>query len=256
MSDGLDELVRTLLHEGWALSADRAAENTFGVVFPRAWAACREDALDHVRLECVVRAPAEAELGAAVHFLQCSDRRVPVERSVAMPRATLEDLAQGLSATFVFDELHGRVSATAQRLDGRLARVVVWVENETELHPDDARAIARDEALRLSLLSTHVVLRLSEGRFVSPLEDAGAEGEAVRACRNVNVWPVPAGSAGEALLGAALVPSAGLELDACEVAELLDTASIEEALLLHVGSLSDEERAALAAPEGAGTGER
>ena len=61
-----------------------------------------------------------------------------------------------------------------------------------------APSLDRAGALRRSFLSTHPLLRVSEGRFVSPL-DAGA------ACTSVNTWPVLASAEDDVLLGAAIV---------------------------------------------------
>ncbi len=65
--------------------------------------------------------------------------------------------------------------------------------------------MSRADALRRSLHSTHVVLRLDSGRFVSPLETDGPAGRAVQACRNRNTWPVLAAEDDRAALGAAIV---------------------------------------------------
>ena len=67
---------------------------------------------------------------------------------------------------FDFGALRGR-SAPCRR--GTTA-AVLCVHNETDLDVPDAD---RAEALRHSLLSTHVVVRAEGGRFVSPLESPG-----------------------------------------------------------------------------------
>ena len=60
-----------------------------------------------------------------------------------------------------------------------------------------AEGLDRAGALAASLLSTHPVLRLEGGRFVSPLEAQDAE--------SVNTFPVLATDADDALLGAAIM---------------------------------------------------
>jgi hypothetical protein len=119
--------------------------------------------------------------------------------------------------------------ATDALADGR-TRVRLRVENLTDAPDTDDRA----EALRSSLISTHPILRLSAGRFISPLESG---------CASVNTWPVLASPHDDAMLGAAIVLPDHPSLAPESLGNLFDSTEIEEALLLHVQALSDEERA-------------
>ena len=91
----------------------------------------------------------------------------------------------------------------------------------------------RAGALRRSLISTHPVLRVTGGRFVSPLE---------RPCRSVNTFPVLATAADDVVLGAAIVLPDHPQIAPESRGGLFDSTEIEEALLLHVRTLSDAER--------------
>jgi hypothetical protein len=124
--------------------------------------------------------------------------------------------------------VRGRVSLA---VDGE--RVTLTVRNETPTHS----GIGRAEALKSSLISTHVVLRTAEGRFVSPLERPG---------ESVNTFPVLADEADTAVLGAAIVLPDHPQIAPESRGSLFDATEIEEALLLHVLALSDEERASIA----------
>jgi hypothetical protein len=117
----------------------------------------------------------------------------------------------------------------AVQSDGR-ARVSLRVENRTSAPDARDRAVA----LRSSLISTHPILRLSAGRFISPLESD---------CRSVNTWPVLASPDDDVMLGAAIVLPDHPSLAPESLGNLFDSTEIEEALLLHVQALSDEERA-------------
>ncbi len=118
-----------------------------------------------------------------------------------------------------------------------MARVTLRIENRTAV-PEGA---ARPEALVASLLSTHAVLRVAGGRFVSPLE---AEG-----CANANTWPFLATDADDVVVGAAMVLPDHPELAPRAAASMFDGTEIEEALLLHVLALSDGEREQIAAED-------
>jgi hypothetical protein len=111
-------------------------------------------------------------------------------------------------------------------------RMSLRVENLTAAPP----GLDRAEALRHSLISTHPILRVSAGRFISPLESG---------CRSVNTWPVLASPEDDVILGAAIVLPDHPSLAPESLGNLFDSTEIEEALLLHVQALSDEERAAI-----------
>jgi hypothetical protein len=77
------------------------------------------------------------------------------------------------------------------------------------------------------------VLRVTGGRFISPLE---------RPCESVNTFPVLATDADDVVLGAAIVLPEHPRLAPESLGGLFDSTEIEEALLLHVRTLSDSER--------------
>ena len=109
------------------------------------------------------------------------------------------------------------------------------VVNETAVR----EGIDRAEALRHSLLSTHLLARADGGRFTSPLVAKG--------CEQVNTWPVLATPEDDAVLGAAIMLPDHPQLAPESRGGMFDSTEIEEALLLHVMALSDEEREETAA---------
>jgi hypothetical protein len=220
----LEELVTSLLYEGYALypytpgSAKNATPTPFGIVYPPRYAG--GSAFDHLRLEC--RLAEHGDVAAEVRFLQSTgEAHRAVERRIELPRPGEE--------TFAFDGLRGRARL---RVDGELIRVCV--HNLTDV----PEGLDRAGALASSLISTHVVVRSGGGRFLSPLE-AG--------CESVNTYPVLATSADDVVIGAAIVLPDHPQLAAASRGSLFDATEIEEALLLHVQTLSDGERAAIAA---------
>ena len=100
----------------------------------------------------------------------------------------------------------------------------------------------RGEALKASLISTHVVIETTAGRFASPLERSGPAGEAVAECDSVNSFPVLADPEDRAIMGAAIVLPDHPALSPHSLGNLFDNTEIEEALILHVKALSDSER--------------
>jgi hypothetical protein len=254
MNSALEELVRSLLYEGYALypytpGVKNATPTPFGIVYPPAYAEAQPAAHSMLRLEAVLRGDPDARLQGTVLFLQATgERHEAGERSLELGPMTLAELARvPVRRTFSFpmdgedEELRGRLAMRAELLSPALARVRLCVHNETEMAVDPAEA-SRGEALRHSLVSTHPLLEVDGGSFVSPLEREGAEGDAALVSEPVNTFPVLLGENDLAVLGAAIVLPDHPELAPESLGSLFDNTEIEEALLLHVHALSDEER--------------
>jgi hypothetical protein len=107
--------------------------------------------------------------------------------------------------------------------------VTLRVENRTTVRS----GLDRAGALERSLLSTHPIVRVAGGRFVSPLE---------LPCVSVNTFPVLATPADDAVVGAAIVLPDHPQIAPESRGSMFDATEIEEALLLHVRALSDAER--------------
>ena len=247
MTAAVESLLGTLLYEGYALypyteSATKNATPTpFGIVYPPAYAEETDGAFDRLRLDGVVQGAGATRVGAEVRFLQAAgaEGHRAHERRLALQAATLTELASApQTEAFRFDALGGRIRCSAELLQSEVWRVSLCVHNTTPSAPDATRAAA----LEKSLISTHPVLTLSGGVFVSPLERDGDLGRAVESCVSVNTYPVRATSEDDVLLGAAIVLPDHPELAPESGGDLFDGTEIEEALVLHILALSDGER--------------
>jgi len=248
--DALDELVDTLLFEGYALypytpgATKNATPTPFGIVYPPRYAQEVPQTFDHLRIQCVAQIGSpDSTLEGAVRFLQADGpRHQAAERRVELPRTSVAMLAAvPAEAAIELDGLQGLARLSVAPLDGGHVRMELTVRNTTEV----PAGLDRAAALGHSLLSTHVVARVRDGRFVSPL----APTEAVQACTQVNTWPVLATPADDAVLGAAIMLPDHPQLAPESRGSLFDSTEIEEALLLHVLALSDEERESTAAQD-------
>jgi len=260
VNEQLERLVSSLLYEGYALypytpgATKNATPTPFGIVYPPSYAERHASTFDHLRAQCVLAAGPGAELRGTLRFLQAAgERHRGTERRLEIDDAPLERLLDGgVTERFRFEgepTLEGRIKLRADptELDG-LFRVSMCVHNETELESDPAEA-DRAEALRASLLSTHLVIEASLGRFVSPLEREGPTGAVVAQCESVNTFPVLASPDDDAVLAAAIALPDHPRLAPESLGNLFDNTEIEEALLLHVHSLSGEERDAIEAQD-------
>jgi hypothetical protein len=250
MTEALEQLVGSLLYEGYALypytpgATKNATPTPFGIAYPPAYAAQLETTFDHLRVECLVDVQPGAPLSGEVRFLAASGPRHQAQaQSAALRAAPIEELAiQEVSETFVFDGEDGpldvRLRMSASPPHRGRARVIFWVENRTPVE----NGLDRRAALRRALISTHPILRVRGGRFVSPLD-------AEPGCASVNTFPVLATPDDDVLLGAAIVLPDHPQIAPESKGGLFDSTEIEEALLLHVQVLSDDERAEIAADD-------
>jgi hypothetical protein len=220
------ELVDSLLYEGYALypytpgATKNATPTPFGIVYPPAYARTLDSTCDHLELHCMVEGG--GEISAEVRFLLPSG-----ERHVAEPQRIVGEGDFKFGDVSVTTRLKDPLSA----VESGLRRVSFRVENRTEV-PD---GLERGEALRFSLISTHPVLTVGGGgRFVSQLQAP---------CDSVNTWPVLASPDDDVMLGAAIVLPDHPQIAPESRGNLFDNTEIEEALVLHVHALSDEERA-------------
>jgi hypothetical protein len=241
----LEELLGTLLYEGYALypytpgATKNATPTPFGIVYPPAYAKAAPSTFDKLRMQGVALAGGDAVLSGEVRFLQgAGGGHQALPRRLEAAGRTLADLARTPHVEpFAHGDVQGRVRMSADDLGDDRWRVMLCVHNTTPVQ----EGLDRAGALAASLLSTHPVLTIDGGRFVSPLEAQDVE--------SVNTFPVLATDGDDALLGAAIMLPDHPRLAPESRGDLFDGTEIEEALLLHVLALSDDEREAIAAAD-------
>ena len=241
--DAFETLLRTLLWEGYALypytsgAAKNSTPTPFGIVYPAPYAATNAGARESLTLRGLALAGAGARLTAEVRFLQSSgSRHEAQERRVAFPACPLAELAlRPREQAFAEGGLRASVRLSAAELGPERYAAEVRVANTTAFEAEDA---SRGEALEASLLSTLPFLRLGAGRFASPLDDGAA-------LPSENTFPVLATAADDVLLGATIMLPEHPQIAPESRGDLFDGTEIEEALLLHVLALSDDERASI-----------
>jgi len=243
VTEALEQLVDSLLWEGYALypytptATKNATPTPFGIVYPPVYAAALASTYDHLELRCVLEAPPDAVLGAEVRFLAPGGQRhTAVERRLELTGAMVGALAHvparkpaSVSCGGEGAPLSVEMTLETRELGEREYEVILRVANGTLV----SSGLDRAGALGRSLLSTHPIVRVHGGRFLSPLE---------RPCQSVNTFPVLASPADDVLLGAAIVLPDHPEIAPESHGGLFDSTEIEEALLLHVQALSDAER--------------
>lgn len=249
MTQPVEELARSLLYEGYALypytttNAKNSTPTPFGIVYPPQYAERLPTTYDHLQIQCVLEYQAEATVEAVVMFLVPSGQ----EYRAAEQRVAIEHTPVGFFASNpaevpfqVGDEelgIKGRVILSAEILEDGSARMSLRIDNQTEIAPEQAAGLDRPRALRYSLISVHPMLRVNQGRFVSPLESKDPR---VQGCQNINSWPVLATEEDDAVLGAAIMLPEHPQIAPESKVDFFDNTEIEEALVLHAQTLSDD----------------
>jgi hydrogenase maturation protease len=142
----------------------------------------------------------------------------------------------------------GTIAVEAIEVESGLFRVDLRVACETTVN--DLAGLSRDDALLRSLISTHAILELRRGSFVSLLDPPevwrNAASETAR--RNIGMYPVLVGDEGETDL---MLSSPIILYDYPQIApessgDFFDGTEIDELLTLRILTLTDEEKAQMA----------
>lgn len=136
----------------------------------------------------------------------------------------------------------GAVEVVAERVDSGTFKIKVRILNLTPLEDADGRS--RDEALMRSFVSTHTILSVRGGEFVSLLDPPDAYKEAAAGCRNVGTYPVLVGEEGErgCVLSSPIILYDYPQIAPESAGELFDGTEIDEILTLRIMTMTDEEK--------------
>lgn len=133
-------------------------------------------------------------------------------------------------------------SSTTSSTNPNLSTITVRILNLTPL--EDASQKSRDEALMRSLVSTHTILSVREGEFVSLLDPPDACCEAAALCQNTGTYPVLVGEDGarDCILSSPIILYDYPQIAPESAGELFDGTEIDEILTLRIMTLTDEEK--------------
>ncbi|MBW3596703.1 MAG: hypothetical protein KY475_05445 [Planctomycetes bacterium] len=141
----------------------------------------------------------------------------------------------------------GAVELGVQAIGDDVSKLTVRIMNETPL--SGAAGKTRDEALMLSLASTHAILHVAGGEFVSLMDPPeGFQGLAAQ-CHNVGAWPVLAGDEDcrDTMLAAPIILYDYPQVAPESPGNLFDGTEIDEILTLRILTLTDDEKREVAA---------
>lgn len=268
----VEQIAKAVLYEGYMLypyrpsSVKNRQRFNFGVLYPEAYCDAQEgnDACS-MRTECLVRGNWDTAIEVRLRFLHLHIRRrsdsvLPegwqeaVERDVCLPPCSLRDLCERQRMqTFAFgaqndaehelsqEAVEGVVEVFATELGQDLFRISVQVRNTTPLEGSFGD---RDAALMHSLVSTHAVMGVTGGEFISLLEPPQGLEELAASCQNVGAWPVLVGDAGvkDTLLASPIILYDYPQIAPESAGDLFDGTEIDEILSLRIMTLTDQEK--------------
>ncbi|HEY3973991.1 MAG TPA: hypothetical protein VGM18_13375 [Candidatus Sulfotelmatobacter sp.] len=189
-----------------------------------------------------------------------------VERELSLPELVLEKLLQEtVKQAFLFpsqmrtraehdrvrglvnavelrqEAVEGAVEVSAELVGDNLYKVGIDVQNLTPL---EIPAANRDAALMQSLVSTHTILGINNGGFISLLEPPAELEDLASGCQNVGAWPVLVGERGQrdTLLASPIILYDYPQIAPESPGDLFDGTEIDEILSLRIMTLTDEEK--------------
>lgn len=156
----------------------------------------------------------------------------------------LRDAADRIVGVIVRERqsLYGAVEIMSEKVLDGVFKVSVRVRNTTpfEVETDSTR----DDALLRSLASTHTVLGVQDGRFVSLLAPPEPLVDLVANCKNVGTFPVLVGEEGQrdTLLSSPIILYDYPRIAPESAGDLFDGTEIDEILSLRIMTLTDDEK--------------
>jgi hypothetical protein len=136
-------------------------------------------------------------------------------------------------------DLQGVVEISARPLQAGLFRLTVKISNDTPWQGQD-----REESLRQTFASTHTILTVTEGEFVSLMDPPADLKTAAEACENIKTWPVLVGEEGDrrTMLSSPIILYDYPRIAPESPGDFFDGTEIDQLLLLNILTLTDEEK--------------
>ncbi|MGB9068897.1 MAG: hypothetical protein WCC21_10020 [Candidatus Acidiferrales bacterium] len=190
-----------------------------------------------------------------------------IESEVAVPPARIADILElprieafefsgsrelepvpgddGLTVAFVVrtrETIRGSVELRAEECAEGHFRVTAVVSNLTPW--EEPATVPREQVLLRSLLSTHTILSVSGGEFVSLTDPPPDVEKLVSECKNIGTWPVLVGEdhVKDAMLSSPIILYDYPQIAPESPGALFDGTEIDEILALRILTLSEDEK--------------
>jgi hypothetical protein len=257
----VERIANAMLYEGYLLYPYRptAIKNrrrfNFGVVYPQDYGLAHDE-LSCAQTECLAVCNWRMALDVRVRFLHLTAReglQEAVAREVTAPALRTDLLVEPLQLSFAFpakranesreqEPINGSIEIAALQVAERVFKITTRVLNLTPLA--DAAGMGRDEALKRSLISTHVILNVRGGKFISLLDPPESLREMAGSLCNIGTFPVLVGAEGErdTMLASPIILYDYPQIAPESPGDFFDGTEIDEMLALRILTLTDEEK--------------
>lgn len=139
--------------------------------------------------------------------------------------------------------LQGEVEVAGSRQNDGVLKVSVRIRNTTPF--EVSAATNREDALLCAMASTHTVLGVNDGRFISLLAPPESISKLAATCSNVGTYPVLVGADGDrdTILSSPIILYDYPQIAPESAGDLFDGTEIDEILSLRIMTLTDDEKA-------------
>ncbi|CCF82587.1 hypothetical protein [Nitrolancea hollandica] len=175
-------------------------------------------------------------------------RQVTIEIPAGSRQEVLADPSGDEAGILVRDwsVLAGAIEVRAEPLRPGLTKLTVEITNTTPWDGKD-----RESALKGTFASTHTILKVTDGEFMSLMDPPEELKVLAGECENIKTWPVLAGEEGDRHL---MLSSPIILYDYPRIApespgDLFDGTEIDQLLILNILTLTDEEKAEMRATD-------
>jgi hypothetical protein len=196
----LQQLTHGLLYEGYTLypykttTLKNKIPIPFGVLYPKNYCQYNKYVNSEMQTECITLANDLAELIVQIKFLQISyDNKgwTAIEHEVSSEKISIKNLPGNKNIIpFQFHLIEGTATIQAAEIrDIKNAYLLsVIISNTTPVKKTGN--ITEDEILKYALVSTHTILKISDGEFVSLQKPDKEWRDLIKLCENKNTCPV------------------------------------------------------------------
>ncbi len=175
-------------------------------------------------------------------------RQVAIEIPAGSRKEVLTDPSGDEAGILVRDwsGLDGAIEVRAEPIRLGLTKLTVEITNTTAWDGQD-----RESAIKGTFASTHTILKVMHGEFISLMDPPDELKAFAGECENIKTWPVLAGEEGDRHL---MLSSPIILYDYPRIApespgDLFDGTEIDQLLILNILTLTDEEKAEMRATD-------
>jgi hypothetical protein len=186
-----------------------------------------------------------AEREVTVPGLGLAELQTPMRTPISVPAGIEEEPLANDGGEIVgalvrsWNSLEGTVEVEAEPVHESLFRLTVKVMNTAPWSGQN-----REETLGQTLVSTHTILKVEGGQFVSLTDPPEELMRPAQECENVKTWPVLAGEEGDehTILSSPIILYDYPQIAPESPGDLFDGGEIDQLLTLSILSLTDEEK--------------